>query len=431
MTTVSRPALLPLLLLLLSANHCARAQAVSFAGIWTLQSAADGPSGRYSAPTANDASGRVVLFGGINEHGALNDTWLWDGTSWKQQLPPKSPPARSNASMANDASGHIVLFGGFTESGDLHDTWTWDGSTWKQQFPASSPSARSDAAMANDASGNILLFGGFDGENALDDTWIWNGSTQTWTEASPAESPGGRYHASMANYAAGRVVLFGGLNENNRALNETWTWDGAAANWTQPSPESTPGARESASMASDRAGRVVLFGGYGGFGSTDLNDTWAWDGTNWTRQHSATSPTARTVALLACQGPGQLVLFSGLSDSVLNDIWFYQRTSVNFGNVRVGSRTLFTLAYDIHSAVRLADNVKMLNPNASSSDFSLSGKPTCTGSQASDSSCTVTIAFAPRAGGLRTSTVQLMDRSGTPLASTPLLGQGQGPAPAR
>ncbi len=417
-----------LMLVLLGASLSAGAQAVTFAGVWTLQSALNGPSGRYSAQTAVDGAGHVLLFGGINDHGALSDTWIWDGTTWKQQFPGNHPPARSNASMANDTAGHVVLFGGFTDSGDLEDTWTWDGGNWIKQSPASSPSARSDAAMASDGAGNILLFGGFHENDALGDTWLWDGSTSVWKQLSPADSPSGRYHATMANQAPGLVVLFGGLNQNNRALNETWIWSRAAGTWTQATPGNSPGARESAAMANDGSGRVVLFGGYPGIGDMDLDDTWTWDGANWIRQRVSPSPAARTVALLAPQAPGQLLLFGGLTRSVLSDMWIYQRSAANFGSVRVGSKDLLTLTYDIHTPVRFGSNIRVLTHGVPNLDFTLTGTPSCVGNQAADTACSVTIAFAPRGGGARNGSLELTDDTGNVLVTTPLMGQGRGAA---
>jgi Galactose oxidase, central domain/Kelch motif len=414
------------LLVLLGASVAAKGQSISFAGIWTRQSSANGPSARYAAVTANDASGSVVLFGGNNDDDVLNDTWIWDGENWKEQLPANRPPARSNAAMANDRAGSVVLFGGFTTSGDLQDTWVWDGRNWVQQFPANSPTGRSGASMVGDASGHVMLFGGIHQDEVFNDTWIWDG--KNWTQQSPANSPGARESPAMANDGAGHVVMFGGMNRNSRMLNETWIWDGK--NWTQQSPPNSPGARESASMASDASGRVVLFGGYPGFGATDLDDTWIWDGTNWTQWRSAGGPSARVVAALVYHAPGGVLLFGGLSQRALNDAWVYEHGSVNFGSVKVGSRATLTLGYNIQSEVTLAANVKVVNNAAPNFDFALSGTPTCTGKKTGDSWCGVTISFAPRAAGMRTGAVQLMDGSGRLLVTTAIFGQGSGAVPA-
>jgi hypothetical protein len=82
--------------------------------------------------------------------------------------------------MATDGSGNVVLFGGSSGSGYLADTWIWDGSSWKQAAPAVSPSARTNAAMAADANGNIVLFGGNGSMvGALSDTWVFSVASDT------------------------------------------------------------------------------------------------------------------------------------------------------------------------------------------------------------------------------------------------------------
>ena len=420
---------LPLAIVLLLELSGASAQQISFAGIWTRQPASGAPSARYYALVANDASGRVVCFGGSNEGGALNDTWIWDGTNWTQQFPVNSPPARSNGAMTSDVSGHVVLFGGFTTDGDLRDTWTWDGTNWKQQFPANSPSARSGASMAADGSGRVLLFGGtIENSRMINDTWTWDGTN--WMQQSPAHSPSGREAPSLASDRSRHIVLFGGMNENSRMLNETWTWDGA--NWTQQSPGNSPGARQSAAMANDASGNIVLFGGYPGFGATDLDDTWIWDGTNWKQQHTLSGPSARTEPALIYyspgHAPGQVMLFGGTSQGALNDTWVYEDGSANFGTVKLGSRTTLILSFNIQLPVVLSGVKVLTQGQPSNLDFTLNGASTCAGNLNADSSCTVRVTFAPRSPGLRTGAVQVMDNTGTMLASTAIFGQGSGPA---
>jgi len=95
--------------------------------------------------------------------------------------------------------------------------------------------------------------------------------------------------------AHGQVVSFGGENANNGLYNDTWVWDGA--NWTQKFPQNSPPAREAHAMAYDSVhGQVVLFGGNGEaslLGPGYFSDTWVWDGSNWTKPSPQTSPSAR------------------------------------------------------------------------------------------------------------------------------------------
>jgi uncharacterized protein (TIGR03437 family) len=211
----------------------------------------------------------------------MNDTWLWNGTSWTRASPQTSPPARRGAAMTYDV-GHsqAVLFGG----DDLHnnyfaDTWVWDGSTWTQKTSAASPSPRSQTAMAYDiAHGQVVLFGGSTDENdGLGDTWVWDGVN--WTRKTPQNSPAGRFGAAMAYDATHeQAVLFGGATTESADVGDTWIWDGT--NWTAEAPKSNPSARDGSGMIYDSArSQIVLFGGESAFElGNEFADTWTWLG---------------------------------------------------------------------------------------------------------------------------------------------------------
>src|SRR5262249_23620317 len=200
---------------------------------------------------------------------AATDLSAADG--WTQAAPATSPPPRMFAAMAYDeAGGEVVLFGGQIPggtSGNLNDTWVWDGSTWTQRFPAASPPPMEGHAIAYDAEhAQIVLFA--PGTDLLSvQTWTWDGTT--WTAMSMASRVPGRSDPAMA-YDAERheLVLFGGTNAN--AFNDTWVWDGA--NWTQRFPATIPSARYGHSMAYDpHAKQIVMFGG-----SSITPETWVW-----------------------------------------------------------------------------------------------------------------------------------------------------------
>ena len=256
-------------------------------GVWRRLAPATAPPARYLASMAYDpASKELVLFGGLTNRGSeLDDTWAWDGETWKKLAPAAAPPARYGASMAYDpATNQLVLFGGGgTPSGGsstLDDTWAWDGATWKKLAPATAPTSRLEASMVDDpATNQLLLFGGWtEGLGSLDDTWAWNGAT--WSKLNPATRPSpARYRASMAyDPATKQVMLFGGLATIGGELNDTWTWDGAT--WKKLAPAAVPSTRDGAAIAYDDAdNQLVLFGGRDGVNYFD--DTWEWTGVTW------------------------------------------------------------------------------------------------------------------------------------------------------
>jgi hypothetical protein len=131
---------------------------------------------------------RVVLFGGFGDDNHYhNDTWEWDGASWKK-LSSEGPQPRARHRMAFDKrAGVIVLYGGDgvkAQPGQgfrvLDDMWTWDGSRWTQ-VKTPGPGKRFMHAMAYDPRrGKVVLYGGGSGAKSLDDTWEWDG--KQWSE---------------------------------------------------------------------------------------------------------------------------------------------------------------------------------------------------------------------------------------------------------
>jgi hypothetical protein len=427
------------LLLILTASAAvsmASAQSISFTPTWVQQSPSTSPLAREFSTMAYDAAtGQVVLFGGDNGSGViLSDTWTWNGTTWTQQSPSTSPSARIASTMAYDAAtGQVVLFGGDNgnfNSGILSDTWTWNGMTWTQQSPSASPPSRYLSSMAYDAAtGQVVLFGG-DHSGTPGDTWTWNGTT--WTQQSPSTRPQALTTSTMAYDAATeQVVLFGGIDNN--VLRDTWTWNGT--DWAQQSPSTSPPARGFSTMAYDAATeQVVLFGGYNGNGN--LGDTWTWNGTTWTQQSPSTSPPEREFSTMAYDAAtGQVVLFGGLGDAnVLNDTWTLQLGPPNLGTANVCpngtapapcSQTA-TVNFTVGSAAVTVAHVNVLTQGAPNLDFT-STATTCSGALTANSTCTVTVKFAPRSPGARYGGITLTDSSGNILGSTLLSGTGNGP----
>jgi hypothetical protein len=273
---------------------------------------------RYSPALAHDAVRKqLVLFGGgTGTYGTLGDTWVWNGSSWRQQHPSSSPPPRVNAHMTFDvAHGVMVLFGG-GPSGGLEDTWTWDGSNWTEQHPDSTPAGYAVAMDYDAALGQVVAV--FGQNNVGPHTWAWDGTT--WHQFLTSHTPDGLSNAMAYDPVAKQMVLlayqgtwtFDGVTWSQaaaagdlRALptmaydattrsmvvfngGATWTWDGAG--WTQRCPPTAPPVLHSTgpqpAMAYDAAaGLVILFGGV--LPSNDASSaTWTWDGTTWAQWHA-------------------------------------------------------------------------------------------------------------------------------------------------
>src|SRR6266478_5462766 len=176
---------------------------------WKIENPATLPPRRYEYAMSTCQNGNVLMFGGTTlEQGFtyLNDTWLWNGSNWRNLTPlpntSPSPPVRGFASMAFDSlHTEVVLFGGqsFNFPFNLADTWIFNGTTWRQVLPSRSPSGRFGASMAFDEkTQRVILFGGQGGPNntTLNDTWAWNGNT--WTQLPAGQAPTARIAAPMA-----------------------------------------------------------------------------------------------------------------------------------------------------------------------------------------------------------------------------------------
>ncbi len=316
---------------------------------WVQQVPTVSPPGRSYASMAYDqASGQLVLFGGLAADGAtvLGDTWVFTGTTWSALSPAASPGPRSDAQLTYDPTlSALVLFGGLDDSSNtLSDLWTFNGSTWV----AKSPPARSDYAAAYDqATGQLVVFSGLDvNSNTLSDTWVYNGS---WTKIT-TPSPPGRSYASMAYDAAiGKVVLFGGLDTNDNTLGDTWTFNGTS--WTLQSPAFTPSGRSDAPLTYDAAiGQLVLFGGVDTGGNV-LQDTWTYNGVTWVKVVTNAKPSVRTDSAMAYDPAlGQVVLFGGLADTyaTLSDTWTFNGTkwTQSLSTPTPPGRSFAQMAYD-------------------------------------------------------------------------------------
>jgi hypothetical protein len=219
---------------------------------------------------------RVVLFGGFDDEGMLDDTWEWNGTSWSENSSGSAPEGRFLHAMAYDAArNRVVMFGGFNGQVYVGDTWVYDGNQWSQRNPASAPPDLCGHWMAYDAArGKVVLFGGVSPEppNQRNQTWAWDGNT--WTLLAPPDSPPARCCMAMAyDSARQRTVMFGG-NDGAVVVGGTWEWNGTT--WLQPAVAFSPSARQATGMAYHAGqGKMVLFGGHSPQGR--LGDTWLYE----------------------------------------------------------------------------------------------------------------------------------------------------------
>lgn len=146
---------------------------------WTPR-VSPGPGTRAHHCLAFDAVRKVTLLvGGMSrDHQMTPATWGWNGTAW-HKLADSGPGPRTHCRMAfHEPSGEMVLYGGELAGSRAPsgDTWVWNGSEWKERKPVNTPGPRILHAMAYHAERRqVILYGGASGATA-DDVWAWDGA---------------------------------------------------------------------------------------------------------------------------------------------------------------------------------------------------------------------------------------------------------------
>ncbi len=135
------------------------------------------PSPRYDAAMVTLADGGLLMFGGQAASGsALDETWLFTDAWLAQPLAPGLQ--RFGHAMTVDGEGKVIVFGGVSQFNAFDDTLQRaDDGTWRR-LPLADPEGdgvparRIDHAMALRPGGGVVLFGGGLSEVELySDTW--------------------------------------------------------------------------------------------------------------------------------------------------------------------------------------------------------------------------------------------------------------------
>lgn len=152
---------------------------------------------RSGAGVAYDAGrGVLVMFGGAtnetDRRTTLDDTWTWDGRTWRRHPTSPLPPEPGSADMAYDLASRAVLLYAAPAGGD-HQTWRWDGATWTEVHPRTTPDVVR-GAMAFD--GRRLLL--FDTTAPLSQRYLLWQEPGTWSPKVVAGMPQIEYFLSAS-----------------------------------------------------------------------------------------------------------------------------------------------------------------------------------------------------------------------------------------
>lgn len=139
-------------------------QTWSFDGTaWTRLTTLNAPPGSFLSQNLvyDSARDRMVKYAGVGYVFDQRETWEFDGTNWALRST-QGPPALGDFSLVFDAARQrTVLFGGYNNiTNYVNETWLWDGSTWTRAFPANSPPARGSAHRLRRRAKRVVLYGG-------------------------------------------------------------------------------------------------------------------------------------------------------------------------------------------------------------------------------------------------------------------------------
>jgi hypothetical protein len=226
-----------------------------------------------------------------------------------------SPGGRSlSTAIFDPVDARVLVFSGYVGGGftpdDLWELSMSPVAVWRQISPAGTlPVGRQGAASVYDPlRRRMLVIGGQSDGPPLSDVWAMSLSgTPTWTQILPTGSPPAPRigHTAVYDSLRDRVVLFGGFDGfgGESLYNDVWELKlgGATPHWRQLQPTGPlPHVRGFHSAMLDPVGdRLVVFGGISAFDSSGtpaglLNDTWALSLADSTWSTLATSGTPPT-----------------------------------------------------------------------------------------------------------------------------------------
>ena len=167
------------------------------------------------------------------------------------------------------------------------------------------------------------------------------GPSPTAQESVVPPWPAPRRGHGMASDGAGRLVIFGGRSLSGSArtyLSDTWLYDTATGTWTEgdAAPKPTPRSEHGMSWTGAE-GEVLLIGGYTGSRFT-YPDAWIFADQEWTRSDPINGPTPRAGSAVSWDEDSQVVvLFGGAEQPTVaelptNETWILDPKTMDWAN---------------------------------------------------------------------------------------------------
>lgn len=244
---------------------------------WTLINASSGWSGRRDHSSVAMPDGSIILMGG--ELDALpniysNEVWRSsdNGRTWTLVTASAewSPRYLHKSIAMPDHS--IVLIGGWNGKTYTPQVWrsTDSGATWLLQTGSAGWSTRYQTDIVVTPDGSLHLMGGGNGGGYNNDTWISSDNGVSWTRQTAAAEWSARGHHTSAALPDGSIILMGGF-DGHGYKNDTWRSTDNGSSWTQVSGAGWSGRVDPDSLVL-RDGSILVTGGYDKY--FRLTDTW-------------------------------------------------------------------------------------------------------------------------------------------------------------
>lgn len=304
------------------------------APVWAELAPVNAPSARYDHAMVLDGAGQTAyLFGGEGQFGVMDDLWAFDlGTQrWERMLVSGvGPPARAGHVLAFDnASRRLVVFGGRGDSGLLGDLWTIETATFTaRQLRAAGPPPRQYAAAAvYPPTRRLLIAFGLGSGGIADDAWSFDLQSGSWAKLTiGGEAPTPRWGAQAVwDGTASRLVLFGGQDAEKTLPVDFWSLDLEGEAWGGVRLAIQPPGRTGFLLTRDQEDQLLL--AFGGNTLTGLAaDVWLYDEKRqeWAKGKAQPREAPKREGHAGVYDPSRrsLIVFGGRGENgLLGDTW--------------------------------------------------------------------------------------------------------------
>jgi FlgD Ig-like domain/Galactose oxidase, central domain len=231
------------------------------------------PGRRYHHSVYDPSLHRMIVIGGTDQQGRLNDVWfLWldEPARWEEApvVGDVPSPVYGHSAVLDPVRNRILLFGGFDSDGwpyTSNSLWAFslDDFRWELLAPGGTipPRMQGHAAIYDAPRDRMIVY---QGGSSI---WSLSISNLEWTQLAAIGGVPltGREHTAILDPIGDRIIVFGGLTSDFLFSDETWSLSiGDTPAWTRLTDEAAPDARwDHSSVYDPIRRRMLVFGGSG------------------------------------------------------------------------------------------------------------------------------------------------------------------------